>query len=95
MASLLASPPLLMSATSPLLEPSMSATELPFAVKRARPPTFPALPFGGFNSRRELVQLDVADGDVAFGPDHVGPRVERERRSDMAAGDAEVERLEA
>ena len=28
----------------------MSATELPFAVKRARPPTFPALPLGGLSS---------------------------------------------
>ena len=49
-ASLLASPPLLMRATSPLLEPSISATEFPLAVKRARPPTFPALPFGGLIS---------------------------------------------
>ena len=29
---------LMMSATSPLLDPSMSATEFPLAVKRARPP---------------------------------------------------------
>ena len=46
--SALASPPSLKSAISPVLVASIEAIELPVETKRARPPTLPLEPFGGF-----------------------------------------------